>query len=340
MAKLSTHGDFPVDLIESAKAELAGELNFAEQSEPSVRSGSGYPSLGNVLGHGFDFGEPPVSNFYDEDLRRLRDQLKIVSNNIGRGNDYGSKARAAELRLEIRDKLAQHKRNVAAAQSAVGEPEPEGSSMEVETDNRGALIPDYNESAQEALDFARCQRPDGSFYGTGGVCRKGSPTGAKEKEAPKGRKSSGKTSESSAKKAAPKASASSDMKSKRAEVREMDKTAKAANKAADKADKKFQKSKSPADGKEARRLDKIAKSADREANKADKELQRMAKSASNDKGRAKNVKINEALASGNKSRLRSAQAEVQKRIASLEKKGQPVPKPLQATAKLLKSRLD
>ena len=254
---------------------------------------------------------------------------------------------------------------------------------------KNSAYENFSEEALEALDFARCQRPDGSFYGTGGTCRKGSPTGAKEKEAPKGRKSSGKVSDADAKKlsasltkqigeaakagdqkkvdnlmlakstvdqqikarkeakvsdgakkAAPKASASSDMKSKRAEVREMDRTAKAANKAADKADKKFQKSKSPADGKEARRLDKIAKSADREANKSDKELQRMAKSASNDKGRAKNVKINEALASGNKSRLRSAQAEVQKRIASLEKKGQPVPKPLQATAKLLKSRLD
>ena len=41
----------------------------------------------------------------------------------------------------------------------------------------------FSESAQDALDFARCQRPDGSFYGTGGQCRKGSPTGAKEKEA-------------------------------------------------------------------------------------------------------------------------------------------------------------
>jgi len=194
---------------------------------------------------------------------------------------------------------------------------------------KNSAYENFSEKALEALDFARCQRPDGSFYGTGGTCRKGSPTGAKEKEAPKGRS-----------KAAPKASVASDLKSKMAEVREMDKTAKAANKAADKADKKFQKSKSPADGKEARRLDKIAKSADREANKADKELQRMAKSAKNDKGRAKNVKINEALASGNKSRLRSAQAEIQKRIAALEKKGQPVPKPLQATAKLLKSRIE
>lgn len=30
------------------------------------------------------------------------------------------------------------------------------------------------------FDFARCQRPDGSFYGTSGQCRKGSPAGAKD----------------------------------------------------------------------------------------------------------------------------------------------------------------
>jgi len=40
----------------------------------------------------------------------------------------------------------------------------------------------FSESAQDALDFARCQRPDGSFYGTSGQCRKGSPAEAKEKE--------------------------------------------------------------------------------------------------------------------------------------------------------------
>ncbi len=33
-----------------------------------------------------------------------------------------------------------------------------------------------------SLEFARCQRPDGSYYGTGGVCRKGAPVGAKEKK--------------------------------------------------------------------------------------------------------------------------------------------------------------
>jgi len=34
-----------------------------------------------------------------------------------------------------------------------------------------------------SLDFARCQRPDGSYYGTGGQCRQGTKVGAKEKAA-------------------------------------------------------------------------------------------------------------------------------------------------------------
>ncbi len=47
---------------------------------------------------------------------------------------------------------------------------------------KNSAFQDFSEEALEALDFARCQRPDGSFYGTGGVCRKGSPAEAKAKE--------------------------------------------------------------------------------------------------------------------------------------------------------------
>lgn len=36
----------------------------------------------------------------------------------------------------------------------------------------------------ETYDFARCQRPDGSFYGTSGQCRKGTEAGAKEVKKP------------------------------------------------------------------------------------------------------------------------------------------------------------
>jgi len=37
----------------------------------------------------------------------------------------------------------------------------------------------------ETYDFARCQRADGSFYGTSGTCRMGKEAGAKEAPAPK-----------------------------------------------------------------------------------------------------------------------------------------------------------
>lgn len=36
---------------------------------------------------------------------------------------------------------------------------------------------------QDIFDFTRCQRPDGTFYGTGGVCRSGVQVGAREMKA-------------------------------------------------------------------------------------------------------------------------------------------------------------
>ena len=43
----------------------------------------------------------------------------------------------------------------------------------------------------EVYDFTRCVRANGSFYGTSGRCRQGSPAGPKEEEAPKGRQGRG-----------------------------------------------------------------------------------------------------------------------------------------------------
>ena len=38
----------------------------------------------------------------------------------------------------------------------------------------------FSEEMAERFDFTRCQRPDGTFYGTGGQCRKGAQVGPKE----------------------------------------------------------------------------------------------------------------------------------------------------------------
>lgn len=161
MRNLSQHGAFDPDALEKAKYELMGELDFAEQEEPLKRNGSGYPSFGDVLGHGFDFGEEPVSNFYTSDLRRLRDALRIAENNVAKGYSYGSHERVAELRAKLRDLLGQHYRNLAAAQAEAGNPieTPDdcctgtpghgSNGVKVYTDNRGALIPEYKEEEPE-----------------------------------------------------------------------------------------------------------------------------------------------------------------------------------------------
>ena len=39
---------------------------------------------------------------------------------------------------------------------------------------------DYSEVEDMVMDFARCQRPDGSVYGTSGQCRKGKEVGDKD----------------------------------------------------------------------------------------------------------------------------------------------------------------
>lgn len=49
----------------------------------------------------------------------------------------------------------------------------------------------FSEDAYEVLDFMRCQRADGTFYGTSGQCRKGKAVGPKEMKALKTAAASG-----------------------------------------------------------------------------------------------------------------------------------------------------
>ena len=171
---------------------------------------------------------------------------------------------------------------------------------------KNSAYENFSEKALEALDFARCQRPNGTFYGTSGICKSGSPVGAKEKEAPKGKSSGGEASKAAAG-GAPTAK----------EVRALDKAAKAADKKADAADKKFQKSKSPEDRKEARRLDKEAKAANKAADKADKGFQKGSKAkpaASAEDKAAKEAKSAERAAK----QLKSAKARLQMEAKGLK----------------------
>ena len=50
----------------------------------------------------------------------------------------------------------------------------------------------FDENAQAVWDFTRCQRPNGTFYGTRGKCRAGDEVGAKEVPPPKAKKAAAK----------------------------------------------------------------------------------------------------------------------------------------------------
>jgi hypothetical protein len=80
------------------------------------------------------------------------------------------------------------------------------------------ILERFRETYTETYDFARCQRPDGSYYGTSGVCRKGSKVGAKEKPAAKDKKKAAPKKAKAAPKSVP-----SDMKKELAALESTDK---------------------------------------------------------------------------------------------------------------------
>ena len=49
MSRLSQHGGFSEDAIKKAKAQMAENLEFAEQQESPARNGAGYPSAGGFI---------------------------------------------------------------------------------------------------------------------------------------------------------------------------------------------------------------------------------------------------------------------------------------------------
>ena len=141
----------------------------------------------------------------------------------------------------------------------------------------------FSEGVMDAVyDFARCQRADGSFYGTGGQCRKGTESGAKEKTATRTR---------------PKAAIESDMKKLSSSgamaakgtagvrAREEHAALKAELKKPLAGARSSKGASTPASSggaptsKEVKALDKVAKAADKKAEAADKAYQKAASDA-------------------------------------------------------------
>ena len=159
--------------MEQAKqAMLAENMDFSEQSEPSQRSGAGYPSLGGYIETHYDFAQA------SPDLKSLQKQLKAAITARDSGRKNSNQQRINMLRGKITDKLKLDK--IAKEEAFRRE-----SDMNVYTDPRGKDS-DYAEEG-DTQDFGRCQRPDGSYYGSRGRCIKGSDAGAKQEEPKKTR---------------------------------------------------------------------------------------------------------------------------------------------------------
>ena len=204
----------------------------------------------------------------------------------------------------------------------------------------------FYKAAAEKYDFATCQRADGSYYGTGGTCRKGSPVnGVPEKEkkgkaasggggggggkaeqmrqinaqegrgggvGKEGRSPVGKKGIISDKEKAAMSKGGGAPSSK--EVKALDKVAKAADKKAEAADKAWRKGgmKDKALQKEVLQLDRTAKAANKEAEKADKKFQAAQKRANT----KKRQQAFEKELDKRKAKMKGASAKEQSRLIS------------------------
>lgn len=145
---------------------------------------------------------------------------------------------------------------------------------------------EFSEEEGETYDFTRCMRPDGTFYGTSGTCKKGSSAGSKasvKPTTPKGKK--------------PRAT-SSQLKESQAKLFDDAKAKHAAAKAAEKAFKQVEREtkgdKSPEARKKrleaGRAWDKAATAADTAQRKWMKEHERWSKAS----GREERAKMSPA----------------------------------------------
>ncbi len=177
----------------------------------------------------------------------------------------------------------------------------------------------FHEAATEKYDFSTCQRPDGSYYGTGGTCRKGSPvSGGVPKKEKKGGGSGGggggstldKASRAEyGKQAKAEKQAAGDIKGeikRNGSTPELEKKLKQTEARAEKFDRMsktgvFESAKANPSGaggapsaKNVKALDKAAKAADKKADAADKKFQKSKSPADRKAAKAADKKAKDA----------------------------------------------
>lgn len=112
MKRLSTLGGFPQESIERAKAELADTLEFSEQQEVLPRNRDGRVSAGGFIEQHFSFAETDK-----ERMKKLRDELKVIQQQMKDAYDQTTMERAAAIKKELTDYARQEMVNLQAAKA-------------------------------------------------------------------------------------------------------------------------------------------------------------------------------------------------------------------------------
>lgn len=107
-------------------------------------------------------------------FQALQNQMKEVKELVKQKEDLDARMAVADL---ARKKDDDHR---IAVQQEVSYSE-QLSSVSERINLLAEMVSNFSEFSEEEFDFARCQRPDGSFYGTRGKCKKGTEAGAASK---------------------------------------------------------------------------------------------------------------------------------------------------------------
>jgi hypothetical protein len=100
----------------------------------------------------------------------LQDQMAKVKNLVKEREDIDAKMAVIDLARKKQDDFNLARKVETSYSEKIQSVEKQISDLEKAFEN-----------FSETLDFARCQRPDGSFYGTRGKCEKGVEAGVKER---------------------------------------------------------------------------------------------------------------------------------------------------------------
>ena len=147
-------------MIEAAKAELCGELNFAEPQEPLARNLDGRVSMGGYIDQHFEFTEgdrDPVAPLSAEEIKKRMKALQAENKRLKAAypDNYD---KAKKIRGQLEDYTRQLQRDIEAAQAGMqqyGHEGPPEVSRAAKLDQIEAGEPKHGKLSKNSNDFVK-----------------------------------------------------------------------------------------------------------------------------------------------------------------------------------------